>query len=45
MVHLGRRPIEFDDQKRLDIQRIAGMDELLGGLHRQPVHHLHARPE
>jgi len=31
MVDLGRRPVQFDDQQRLDIQRIAGTDEFLRG--------------
>ena len=42
MVDLGLRPVELDDQQRLDVERIAGMDELLGRMDRRPVHHLHA---
>ena len=42
VIDLGRRPVELDDQQRLDIERIAGMDESLGGVDRRPVHHLHA---
>ena len=42
MIDLGRRPVELDDQQRFDVERIAGMDELLGGVDRRPVHHLHA---
>ena len=42
MVDLGRAAVELDDQQRLDVERIAGMDEGLGGVDRRPVHHLHA---
>ena len=42
VIDLGRRPVELDDQQRLDIERIAGMDEILGGVDRGLVHHLHA---
>ena len=42
VIDLGRRPVELDDQQRLDVERIAGVDELLGGVDRGPVHHLHA---
>ena len=42
VVDLDARTVEFDDQQRLDIERIAGMDEILGGVDRRPVHHLHA---
>ena len=42
MIDLGRRAVEFDDQQRLDVERIAGMDELLDRVDRRPVHHLHA---
>ncbi len=34
--------IELDDQQRLDVERIAGVDERLGGVDRGLVHHLHA---
>jgi hypothetical protein len=34
--------IELDDQQRLDIERIADLDEGLGGVDRGTVHHLHA---
>jgi hypothetical protein len=34
VVDLGRRAVEFDDQQRLDIERIAGMDEGLGRVDR-----------
>ena len=36
------RPVELDDQQRLDVERIAGVDEFLGGVDRGLVHHLHA---
>ena len=42
MIDLGARPVELDDQQRLALQRIAGMDEILGGVDRRAVHHLHA---
>ena len=42
MVDFGARTIQLDDQERLDIERITGMDEFLGGVDGQPVHHLHA---
>jgi hypothetical protein len=35
VVDLGRRAVEFDDQQRLDIERIAGMDEVLGRVDRR----------
>ena len=42
MVDLGLRAVELDDQQRLDVERIAGMHEFLGGMDRGLVHHLHA---
>ena len=42
VIDLGLRPVELDDQQRLDVERIAGMHELLGRVDRRPVHHLHA---
>ena len=42
VVDLGLRAVELDDQQRLDVERIAGMDELLDRMDRRPVHHLHA---
>ena len=45
MIDLGARPVELDDQQRLDVERIAGMDEFLGRMDRGPVHHLHAARE
>ena len=31
MIDFGARTVQLDDQQRLDIERIAGMDEFLGG--------------
>ena len=42
VIDLGRGAVEFDDQQRLDVERIAGMNELLGRVDRGLVHHLHA---
>ena len=42
MIDLRLRAVELDDQQRLDVERIAGMHELLDGVYRGPVHHLHA---
>ena len=42
MVDLGRRAVELDDQQRLDVERITGVDEFLGRVDRRLVHHLHA---
>ena len=42
MIDLGLRPVQLDDQQRLDIERIAGIDKIFGGVDRRPVHHLHA---
>ncbi len=42
MIDLGARAIELDDQQRLDVERIAGMNEFLDRMDRRPVHHLHA---
>ena len=41
MIDFGRGAIEFDDQQSLDIERVADIDESLGGVDRRPVHHLH----
>ena len=41
-IDLDAGAIEFDDQQRLDVERIAGMDEGFGGVDRRLVHHLHA---
>ena len=35
-------PVQFDDQQRLHVERIAGVDEVLGGVDGGFVHHLHA---
>ncbi len=42
MIDLILRTIELDDQQGLDVERIAGMDELLGGGDGGTVHHFHA---
>ena len=42
MIDLGLRAVDLDDQQRLDIERIAGMDEFLDRVDRWLVHHLHA---
>src|SRR5262249_48358131 len=42
MVDLRLGPVELDDQQRLDIERVAGVDELFGGVDRGPVHHFHS---
>ena len=42
VIDLGLRAVEFDDQERLDVERIAGVHEFLGGVDRGLVHHLHA---
>ncbi len=42
VVDLDLRPVQFDDQQGLDIERIADVDESLGGMDRRAVHHLHA---
>ena len=41
-IDLDARAVEFDDQQRLDVERIAGMHEGFGGVDRGLVHHLHA---
>ena len=41
-VDLDAGTVEFDDQQRLDVERIAGMDKGLRGVDRRLVHHLHA---
>ena len=35
MIDLGRRAVELDDQQRLDVERIAGVDELLDRVDRR----------
>ncbi len=42
MIDLGLRAVQLDDQQGLDIERVADLDEGLGGVDRRPVHHLHA---
>ena len=42
MVNLRGGPVELDDQERLDVERIARVDEYLRGMNRGAVHHFHA---
>ena len=42
MIDFGAGAVDLDDQQRLDVERIAGMDEFLDRVDRGPVHHLHA---
>ena len=42
VIDFGGRPVEFDNQQRLDIERISRMDEFLNCVNRRTVHHLHA---
>ena len=39
--HLGFAALDLDDQHRLDVERIAGMGEILADLDRGPVHVFH----
>ena len=43
MIAFGLRPVEFDDQQRLGIKRIAGVHKRLGRVRCRLVHHFHAR--
>src|SRR5207244_2904209 len=42
LIDLDPGTVEFDDQERLDIERIAGMNEGFGSVDGGLVHHLHA---
>ena len=42
MIDLDARPVEFDDQQRLAVERIPRVDKILRRVDRRPVHHLHA---
>ena len=42
LIDLHAWTVELDDQQRLDVERIAGMDKGFGGVDRGLVHHLHA---
>jgi hypothetical protein len=42
VIDLGLRAVDLDDQQGLDLERIASVHELLDGVDRRPVHHLHA---
>ena len=39
--HLGFAPLDLDDQHRLDVERIAGVGEVLADRDRRPVHVFH----
>src|SRR5262249_39687118 len=41
MVDLSWRTIEFDNQQRLDIERVTDLEEGLRGMDRGPIHHFH----
>ena len=41
MIHLGLAAVEFDDQQRFGVKRIAGVDESLRRFDGEAVHHLH----
>ena len=41
MIDLGLRPVELHDEKRLDVARIAGLNEVFRRVDGRPVHHLH----
>ena len=41
MIDLVLRSVELDNQQRLDVERIAGVDEFFGRGNRRPIHHLH----
>ena len=42
MLDLGRRAVELADQEALDVERVARVAKVLGGVDRRPVHHLEA---
>ncbi len=42
MVNLDRRSVEFDDEQRFRLARIANMDKILRRLDRGLIHHFHA---
>ena len=44
VVDLGRRAVELDDQQRLDVERVAGVHEVLGGVDRRAGPSSPARP-
>ena len=44
VVDLGVRALDLDDQHRLDVERVAGMGEILADLDRRAVHELDAPP-
>ena len=42
MIHFGLAAVEFDDQQRFAIERVAGVDEGFGRRDRRPIHDLHS---
>jgi len=42
MIDFGIRPVQFDDQQRFDIERVACMHEVFSRVDREFVHHFHA---
>ena len=42
MIDFGLAAVEFDDQQRFAIERIAGVDEGFGRGDRRPIHDLHS---
>ena len=42
MVDLRRRSVEFDDEQRFNVERIAGVDELFDGRNGRTIHDFHA---
>ncbi len=42
MIDFGLAAVELHDQQRFDIERIAGVDEILRRMDGEPVHHFHA---
>src|SRR3546814_15267433 len=43
VVAFGGDAVQFDDEQRLDVERIADVDERFGGMDRGSNHHLPAR--
>src|SRR5262249_47403991 len=42
MIDLCARTVDLDDQQRVDVEGVAGVDELLSCVNRRAIHHLHA---
>src|SRR3546814_6568295 len=43
VVAFGGDAVQFDDEQRLDVERIADVDERFGGMDRGSIHHRPAR--